>query len=124
MVQPRLGCGSSGVGGDMGTSSWGFSLRLRDEQSRREFDKQQQSSLEVDEAVDYNIAKHKRELAEQRAKEEAQFVDQARRPQEKAAQEKRQLQDCLLNAMYQSNGATDIEIERVNRMIQTKCPES
>jgi len=79
----------------MGTSSWGFSPSLRDIAAQE---------------------RAQREADEQRLARE--YVVQNK------VEEKRRLQERLLAATYESNGATPREIELVNRMVQTKCPES
>jgi hypothetical protein len=100
----------------MGTSSWGHSPRLRDEQSRRDFEQERKPA--VDEVAAYYAEIHRRELEDQRVKEDAFFAEQASRPAKRKAEEQRLLQERLLDIAYDAHAATSAERQRVNLLVK------
>jgi len=107
-----------------GTGEHGFNVRLRDSQTKRDFDKQQTANPDANAIADHYIAEHKRREQEQAQRE----ADEQRRTKERIseikADERRRLRERLLAMAYDSAGATPKEQELVAQMIQSKCPES
>jgi len=107
-----------------GTGEFGFNVRLRDQQARKDFDRDQQANPGVSEISEAYFQDHLRREAKRRVREAREEQENRERVARWRAEEKRVLQERLLNAAYESHGVTLKERELVARMIQTKCPES
>ncbi len=106
----------------MGTSTWGFSPRLRDEQIRKDFDKAPETTTSAMALADHYAEQEKRRIVEAEAREQERYREAAEYVAQKKIEEKRRLQERVLSIMFDSNAATPKEITRVTQMIQATCP--
>ena len=109
-----------------GTVMDGAVIRVRDRQAAEAASRPVVTpKTAVEKTIDANVERHRRELVEQRAREDAQFVEQNRRRQDqidreaaaKALDEKRakfHLQEESLEFLYRLHDATDEERATVN----------
>ncbi len=105
----------------MGTSTWGHSPRLRDQQSRREFE-QKAPETQADRDAAFWAQAHERDKARQRRveqEEQERYREAEEYVRQKKAEEKRRMLERLLAATY---GATPEEITRVDNLVRAYTP--
>jgi hypothetical protein len=107
-----------------GTGEHLFNVSCRAAQAKKEFEREQQANPDVNEIAHYYLAQHKRREAERREREADEQRQQRERRAADEAENKRRLQNRLLAIMYQSEGASDAEIARVDGLMKANRPGS
>jgi hypothetical protein len=106
----------------MGTSTFGFSPRLRDEQAKKDDFQQRQANPGVIEVGEYYFQKYKREQAERKAREaEAERKNAELKAEIAEEQRQRRIRERL-TATYIAMMATSKEIELVEAAVRRSNP--
>ena|SRR6266436_4223937 len=105
-----------------GTGEFGFSVRLRDEQTKRDFQRDQQANPGTNEVVDHYFEVYqKRREAERQAAAEAERRNQELKAEIAEEQKQRRIREQL-TATYISMMASPEEIARVETAVRRSNP--